>query len=48
MNIKGIKIRSNSSSGLGIAGELNNILNKRNKDKINHNLINAKKLILLN
>ena len=44
MNKKGIKIRSNSSSGLGVTGELNNILNKRNSDKINNNLINAKKI----
>ena len=44
MNKKGIKIRSNSSSGLGVTGELNNIINKRNNDKANHNLINAKKI----
>ena len=49
MNKKGVKIRSNSSSGLGVTGELNNILNKRNNDKNNHNnLINEKKLIQLN
>ena len=49
MNKKEVKIRSNSSSGLGVTGELNNILNKRNNDKNNHNnLINEKKLIQLN
>ena len=41
---KGIKIRSNSSSGTGVTGELNNILNRKNTSKINQNLINAKKI----
>ena len=40
---KGVKIRSNSSSGMGVTGELNNILNQRNS-KANQNLINAKKI----
>ena len=40
---KGAKIRSNSSSGMGVTGELNNILNQRN-GKANQNLINAKKI----
>ena len=41
---KGIKIRSNSSSGTGVTGELNNLLNRKNKNKINPNIINAKKV----
>ena len=40
---KGVKIRSNSSSGVGVTGKLNNILNQRNS-KANQNLINAKKI----
>ena len=43
-NKKGVQIRSNSSSGIGVTGELNNILNQRNNSKMNHNLINAKKI----
>ena len=39
---KGVKIRSNSSSGMGVTGELNNILNQRNYKA--NNLINAKKI----
>lgn len=45
-NEKGVKMRSNSSSGIEMTGELNNILNQRNNDKINHNLINKKNLDL--
>ena len=45
-NEKGVKIRSNSSSGIGITGELNSILNQRNNDKINLNLLNQKNLDL--
>ena len=41
---KGIKIRSNSSSGIGVAGELNNILNHRNNEKINQNLMSSKQI----
>ena len=41
---KGIKIRSNSSSGIGVAGELNNILSHRNNEKINQNIMSSKQI----
>ena len=41
---KGIKVRNNSSSGIGVTGELNNVLNNRNNEKNNQNKINSKKI----
>ena len=43
-NKKGAKMRSNSSSGIGVSGELNNILNQRNNEKVKNLPTNQKKI----
>ena len=43
-NIKGAKMRSNFSTGIGVSGELNNILSNRGNEKFNNLQINQEKI----